>query len=102
MLVRLTESAATQLRKRGRHILFSCRSGGCNGFEYQLEAVDPPCPTTVDTQEFSDLSVHVCNVSMLHILGTEIRWTDDIMGARFEFENPNALSMCGCGATFST
>lgn len=102
MLVHLTQAAASELRKRGRHILFSCRSGGCNGFEYILEAVDPPCPTTVDTQEFRELSVHVCNVSMLHILGTKICWKEDIMGSRFVFENPNAQSMCGCGATFST
>lgn len=39
---------------------------------------------------------------MLHLLGTEIDWKEDTTGSRFVFDNPNANSMCGCGATFST
>lgn len=100
-MIHVTRRAASEMRKRGRHILFSCKSGGCNGFEYQLEAVDKPCPSTVDTQQIGDVTLHVCNVSMLYILGTRIRWKEDVMGARFEFDNPNAQSMCGCGSTFS-
>jgi len=101
-MITVTRSAAIEMRKRGRHILFSCRSGGCNGFEYCLEAVDAkPCPSITDAQQIGDVTLYVCHVSTLHILGTTIKWKDDIMGSRFEFDNPNAQSMCGCGSTFS-
>ena len=36
-----------------------------------------------------------------HLLGTEIKWKENYMGVGVEFENPNAISKCGCGETFS-
>ncbi len=35
------------------------------------------------------------------MLGTEIKWKDDLMGSGLEFSNPNASSTCGFGETFS-
>tara|TARA_B100001059_G_C17422588_1_gene373956 strand:- start:191 stop:496 length:306 start_codon:yes stop_codon:yes gene_type:complete len=101
MAVHLTAAAATQIVKRGRHVLFHCRAGGCNGMEYVLE----PCTPHVKEAEpvsFGPGTLYVCNKSIFHVLGTTIDWREDIMGARFVFDNPNAQSMCGCGATFST
>jgi len=43
----------------------------------------------------------VCGKSMFLVIGTEIDWKEDYMGSRFEFNNPNAKGMCGCGSTFS-
>jgi len=102
MAVQMTAAAAVQLAKRGRHMLFHCRSGGCNGMEYVLE----PCLSTVKDVEpvavDNTSTLYVCKKSVFHLLGTTIDWKEDIMGARFIFDNPNAQSMCGCGATFST
>jgi iron-sulfur cluster assembly accessory protein len=101
MAIRVTASAVQQLAKRGPNVLFHCRSGGCNGFEYVLEPVEK-----VDDAEKQKLSENVtlwtCNHSIFHLLGTEIDWKEDMMGSRFVFSNPNANSACGCGATFST
>jgi len=94
--------AGEQLLKRSKNIFFYCKSGGCNGFEYVLSECDTK-PTDTETQKLdSGLLLHVCNISMFHLLGTEIDWCEDIMGARFIFDNPNASSACGCGLTFST
>ncbi len=68
--------------------------------QYALEAVDHT-PSDVDTQTFDNVTLHTCNKSMLHLLGTKIDWKDDIMGSRFTFRTPNA-SNCGCGSTFSS
>ena len=40
-------------------------------------------------------------VFFLYLLGTNIDWTEDFMGKRFTFDNPNATGKCGCGTTFS-
>ena len=102
MAVRVTSIAGEQLLKRSKNIFFYCKSGGCNGFEYVLSECDDK-PTDTETQRLDSSKImHVCNIGMFHLLGTEIDWCEDIMGARFIFDNPNASSACGCGLTFST
>jgi|TARA_B110000977_G_C11066665_1_gene488037 iron-sulfur cluster assembly accessory protein len=104
MAIRVTARAAVEMAKRSPQLLFSCKAGGCNGFEYVLE----PCttPEKAEKQVISTttrpITLFTCNLSMLHLLGTEIDWKEDTMGSRFVFNNPNAESKCGCGATFST
>ena len=49
-----------------------------------------------------DYEIHVCNSSLMHLLGTKIDWKEDIMGQGFHFENPMAQSKCGCGTSFSS
>tara|TARA_B110000971_G_C19980900_1_gene487290 strand:+ start:463 stop:792 length:330 start_codon:yes stop_codon:yes gene_type:complete len=102
MAIQVTKRAAEELIKRSQHILFSCKGGGCNGFEYVLEPCAPDVSKVEKQTESNGVNVYTCNMSMLHLLGTTIDWSEDIMGSRFVFENPNAHSMCGCGATFST
>ena len=99
-MIKVSAAAAHQLAKRSKHVLFSCRSGGCNGFEYSLEDMSAP-PEDAEAQPLPNTTLHVCNMSMLYLLGTSIDWKEDIMGSRFVFENPVAVSTCGCGATFS-
>lgn len=100
MAIRVTKQGIEALARRGSNILFQCRSGGCHGFEYVLEPTNNP--KDAESQVLSpDVTLWTCNRSMLYILGTEIDWKEDIMGSRFVFTNPNANSMCGCGATFS-
>ena len=100
MSIHVTSRAIEALARRGSNILFHCRSGGCHGFEYVLEAVSGV--KEADPQVLSPaVTLWTCHRSMLFLLGTHIDWKDDIMGSRFVFENPNANSMCGCGATFS-
>ena len=40
-------------------------------------------------------------VSLPFLSGAVIDWSDDLIGARFVIENPNASSSCGCGTSFS-
>ncbi len=102
MAVHVTKEAAHQLSLRGSSFLFSCKSGGCNGFEYVLEKAEENT-TNVELQKLENgVDLMICNISMLNLLGTHIDWADSLMGARFVFTNPNAQSVCGCGSTFST
>lgn len=102
MAIVVSKSAMKEMAKYTTKILFSCKSGGCNGLEYVLEPVNSK-PSNVETQQLNNnITLYTCNLSMLHLLGTKIDWTQDIMGSRFTFTNPNANSRCGCGATFST
>ena len=73
--------------------------GGCSGFQYEIR---------LDQAESDDLvlkgggqSVVVDPVSLPYLAGAVIDFTDELIGARFTIENPNATSSCGCGTSFS-
>ena len=86
---------------KSKYILFNVEGGGCNGLKYNLEPNNDE-PIKIDEMvKIDDLKINVCGKSLLYLLGTTIDWTEDIMGSRFTFENPNASAKCGCGTTFS-
>src|ERR1700679_2287225 len=74
--------------------------GGFSGFQYNF-ALD-------DTRTADDLvierdgaTVLVDAVSLDFLKGAEIDFADDLIGAAFKVNNPNATSSCGCGTSFS-
>ncbi len=46
-------------------------------------------------------SVLVDPASMDLLAGSELDYTDALMGAHFAVKNPNATSACGCGTSFA-
>ena len=75
------------------------QGGGCSGFSY-IFSID-------DTQADSDLiftrdgvDVLVDDMSLQYMEGAEIDWVDDLIGASFRINNPNATASCGCGTSF--
>ena len=46
-------------------------------------------------------SVVIDALSLEFLYGATIDFTDEIIGARFIINNPNASSSCGCGISFS-
>ena len=107
-IIKLTPNAIQQMKKivtnnNSKSLFLQLKGGGCNGFNYSLKTLDTiESPNKLDeTVKKDDVIVHVCGHSMMHLLGTEVDWKDDIMGANFVFNNPNAESQCGCGSSFS-
>ena len=41
------------------------------------------------------------SVSMRYLLGSEIDFVDDLIGASFKIQNPQAKASCGCGTSFT-
>ena len=85
-----------------KHILFHIKGGGCNGFNYIFEPMNNTPHKTQETVPCNDdVNLVVCNKSLFHVIGTNIDWKKNIMGESFHFDNPNAVSECGCGTSFS-
>lgn len=106
-LLKITPLALTKLKNikiahNSSAIRFFVKGGGCNGFNYCLEPTNNKAEKFDEVLKIDDLELQICSSSMMHLLGTEIDWTEDIMGASFKFNNPNAISKCGCGTSFST
>ncbi len=73
--------------------------GGCSGFQYDIRLDDPAADDMV--LEKDGLAVLVDPVSLPFLQNAVIDFTDELIGARFVVENPNASSSCGCGTSFS-
>jgi len=85
------------------YVYFGTKGNGCNGLQYYLEpSSKKPKPYDEVVSISKRFEIVIPDKSLLHVIGTEIGWTTDIMGSRFTFENPNASSSCGCGSSFNT
>ena len=82
-------------------ILFYVEGGGCNGFNYKFKPFFETPHKLDEIISYEDINIIVCKSSIFHLFGTKIKYKNDIMGSNFEFENPNANSMCGCVTSFS-
>ena len=71
--------------------------GGCSGFQYEMSMDD-----TVNNDDLVfDEAVVVDQTSRQILQNAIVKYKEDMMGAQFVIENPNAASSCGCGSSFA-
>jgi len=75
--------------------------GGCSGFQYELKLEDAPEAGDTVIEGPNAQRVFVDPESLPFLAGAVIDFKDELIGARFAVENPNATSTCGCGTSFS-
>ncbi len=74
--------------------------GGCSGFSYTFDFAEAPQSDDL-VIERDGATVLVDTVSLDFLAGSEIDYADELIGAAFKINNPNAKSGCGCGTSFS-
>ncbi len=74
--------------------------GGCSGFQYgfQLETEKQDDDFVI---EENGVTLLVDSLSIQYLMGAKVDYLDDLMGARFLVQNPNASTTCGCGSSFA-
>ena len=92
-LAEINEGAET------RPLRVAVAGGGCSGFQYDIRMDDAAEDDLV--LEAGGQRVLVDPVSLPFLAGATIDWSDELIGARFTIDNPNASSSCGCGTSFS-
>ncbi len=75
------------------------KGGGCSGLSYVLDFVKEPRQDD-KIFEFDGVKVFMDPKSAIYLKGTEIDFSDGLMGTGFNFINPNAQRTCGCGSSF--
>jgi iron-sulfur cluster assembly accessory protein len=73
--------------------------GGCSGFQYEIR-LDAPAEDDLILEKDGQ-RVLVDAVSLPFLSNAVIDFSDELIGARFVIQNPNATSSCGCGTSFS-
>ena len=101
----MAASAAKRLAKLGAAegktlmLRVAVEGGGCSGFQYDIR-LDAPAEDDL-VLEAGGQKVVVDPVSLPFLAGATIDFADELIGARFVIDNPNAASSCGCGTSFS-
>jgi iron-sulfur cluster assembly accessory protein len=94
---RLTEIA--DLTGDAKPLRVGVLGGGCSGFQYDIRLDDPASDDLV--LEKDGAKVVVDSVSLPFLQNAVIDFTEELIGARFVVQNPNATASCGCGTSFS-
>ena len=94
---RLAEIAAETGESRALRV--AVEGGGCSGFQYDIRLDDAAEDDLV--LERDGVRVVIDSVSLPFLSDAEIDFSDELIGARFVVNNPNASSSCGCGISFS-
>ncbi len=104
--ITLTERAAARINQivagnpDKSALRISVLGGGCSGFQYEFELDDQRNDDDLEITR-DGASVLIDSVSLVYVLGSEIDFVDDLIGAQFKLNNPNATASCGCGTSFS-
>ena len=84
---------------QGKALRVAVEGGGCSGFQYEIDLDEPRDDDLV--LEGAGQKVVVDAVSLPFLTDAVIDFSEELIGARFIINNPNASSSCGCGTSFS-
>ncbi|TKZ20615.1 iron-sulfur cluster assembly accessory protein [Shimia litoralis] len=84
---------------QGQALRVAVEGGGCSGFQYEIK-LDAPSQDDLVLEGHGE-KVVVDAVSLPFLANAVVDFTEELIGARFVIENPNATSSCGCGTSFS-
>ena len=97
-----TEGAFQKLKEVGGDmpLRVSVEGGGCSGFKYKIDF-----DNNINDEDFiiskDNLKILIDPVSLQFLNGSVIDYKIELVGSRFVIDNPNAVSSCGCGTSFS-
>ena len=74
--------------------------GGCSGFQYGFKFDDDEAFDD-DVIDFGSFKVLIDSMSYPYLFGSTLDFVEDLSGAKFVINNPNAKTTCGCGESFT-
>ena len=97
---KITELLAEE-NKEGSGLRVFVQGGGCSGFQYGL-MIEEAGTEADQVFESNGVKLHVDPISVRYLGGAQVDFLDTVTGGGFTIKNPNAVSTCGCGQSFST
>ena len=106
-MVTLTDRAASEVKgllekqeKPDAMLRVFVAGGGCSGFQYGMSLEEEPSEGD-QTFDINGVRVIIDPRSAMYVGGAEIDYVESMMGGGFKIDNPNAVSSCGCGQSFT-
>ena len=99
---RAAKQISTILKKEsdGSMLRIAVAGGGCSGFQYTFDIVTDQNDDDLQL-DANGFSVLIDPMSVEYMTGSEIDFSDELIGAAFKINNPIATANCGCGTSFS-
>ncbi|MGA7674754.1 MAG: iron-sulfur cluster assembly accessory protein [Rhizomicrobium sp.] len=105
--VKLTDAAAARIREivagadgRYQGVRVGVTNGGCAGMSYTMDYAENAQPLE-EVVEDKGVKIFIDPKAILFLIGTEMDFVHEKLGARFVFNNPNQTAACGCGESVS-
>jgi iron-sulfur cluster assembly protein len=105
--VKLSDAAASRIREimacaEGKYqgVRVGVTNGGCAGMSYTMDYAEEIKPFD-EVVEDKGVKIFIEPKAILFLLGTEMDFVREKLGARFVFNNPNQTAACGCGESVS-
>ncbi len=78
----------------------SVEGGGCSGFQYRFDVTRERDQEDLVIEK-AGATIVVDKVSLDYLSGSRLDFVDDLIGAAFKIDNPQATASCGCGTSFA-
>ena len=105
--IRLTDAAAARIAEimaaaEGKYlgVRVGVTNGGCAGMSYVMDYAEEAKPFE-EVMEEKGVKIFIDPKAILFLIGTEMDFAQEKLGARFVFNNPNQTAACGCGESVS-
>ena len=80
----------------GTFFRIAVKGGGCSGFKY-----DFTFDKEIDENDHKHENIVVDKSSLELLKGSQVDFTQELIGSSFKISNPKTKSSCGCGVSFS-
>ncbi len=89
-----------QEEKDGLNLRVFIVGGGCSGFKYGFIFDQEILEGDLEVEN-QGVKLLVDPTSIQYLIDARIDYKEDLEGSRFVIHNPNAMTTCGCGSSFS-
>jgi len=106
-MINVTETAASKIsellaeeQKQQSGLRVFVQGGGCSGFQYGL-MIEENSGDSDQVFESRGVRLYIDPISIRYLKGAEVDFVETVTGGGFTIKNPNAVSTCGCGQSFT-
>ena len=80
----------------GTFFRIAVKGGGCSGFKYDFSF-----DKKIDADDLKHENIVIDKSSLEMLKGSQVDFTQELIGSSFKISNPKTKSSCGCGISFS-
>ena len=80
----------------GTFFRIAVKGGGCSGFKYDFSF-----DSKMDNDDLKQGNIVVDKSSLDLLRGSQVDFSEELIGSSFKISNPKTKSSCGCGISFS-
>ena len=83
-------------KPKGTYFRIAVKGGGCSGFKYDFSF-----DKDMDKNDSKHENIIIDKSSLEILKGSQVDFSEELIGNSFKISNPKTKSSCGCGISFS-